>query len=64
MPAAADTPRVQISLELERGDHPISGTLHTGREGTREFTGWLELISLLEQLRAEPLATSTRGEIT
>jgi hypothetical protein len=53
----SDAARVQISVELDRGDGPISGIVHAGDDDSTEFAGWLELISLLERLRAEPPTT-------
>jgi hypothetical protein len=55
--------RARVVLDLDIGADPPTGTLR-GENGTeREFSGWLELAKMLEQLRQtargpEPGATS------
>jgi hypothetical protein len=42
--------RLEVRLLLDVGSDPISGAFETTRDGAR-FSGWLQLLSLLELLR-------------
>jgi len=49
-----ETERTQVTLELEPEAEPIRGRLRDAQGESRPFTGWLELLSLLDRLRGEP----------
>jgi hypothetical protein len=49
MPSAGEPARPWIELDVEAAS--IAGALHRGDEPVRQFDGWLELVSLLEDLR-------------
>ena len=38
----------RLTIEWEPGRHPVSGALATGATPPHEFTGWLELLALLQ----------------
>jgi hypothetical protein len=42
---------VKLVLELAVGSDPIAGRLHLGDRDARPFSGYLELMSLLEEIR-------------
>jgi hypothetical protein len=44
-----DPQPLRFQLELERDRQPIQGRLSDERGNTTTFTGWLELIALLEK---------------
>jgi hypothetical protein len=44
-------PRVRLSLELDLGANPVSGRLDGPEHQTRTFSGYIELLSLIEDLR-------------
>jgi hypothetical protein len=46
--------RVRFELEIERDRQPIEGCLTDERGTTTPFTGWLELMALLEKPQADP----------
>ena len=37
-----------VTLVLRRGNQPIAGCVHVGDEPVRSFTGWLQMLSALE----------------
>ena len=47
--SAAD--RIVIEIELERGDGPIRGSVHSVADGDREFEGWIALAAAVESAR-------------
>lgn len=48
--------RLRVTLELDRRtDDPISGRIGLGDE-VREFSGWLRLVAVLEDVRQAPLS--------
>jgi hypothetical protein len=49
MRSSVDPARAWIEIEVEASS--IAGALHRGDEPVRQFDGWLELVSLLEDLR-------------
>lgn len=53
---------VQVVLELDRHGDMISGRLVDHQGGSRNFYGWMRLITLLEAVRAgeEPLEETRR----
>lgn len=57
---AADD-RVYLGVALERDGEPIRGTVRAGESAKREFSGWLEFMSVLETARAEAGTTRARG---
>jgi hypothetical protein len=44
--------RVRIRVLLDRGSEPLSGSVHVGAGGSREFVGVLELLALIDDIRA------------
>jgi hypothetical protein len=46
--------RVRFELEIERDHQPIEGCLTDERGNATPFTGWLELMALLEKPHADP----------
>jgi hypothetical protein len=42
---------LQITVDLELGATPIEGQISTETQPSRPFHGWLELASVIEQLR-------------
>jgi len=42
---------VELMLELSAGPGPIAGRLRLGDRDARPFSGYLELMSLLEEIR-------------
>jgi hypothetical protein len=40
-----------IVITLDLGPEPIHGVIEDGRGATTEFTGWLELMSVIANLR-------------
>ena len=44
--------RLRFELEIERDRHPIEGRLTDQGGNTTAFTGWLELMALLEKPHA------------
>lgn len=44
-------PRVRLSLELDLGANPVSGRLDGPEHQTRAFSGYIELLSLIENVR-------------
>ncbi len=48
---AGESPPVEARLQLGR-DEVIAGTIATGREGSRPFHGWLELMDALDAIRS------------
>jgi hypothetical protein len=52
MRSSVDPARVWIEIDVEAAS--IAGALHRGAEPVRPFDGWLELVSLLEDLRRPP----------
>jgi hypothetical protein len=45
---------LRVQLELRRGVEPIEGRLIDDHDEVVSFTGWLELMSVLEAARAGP----------
>lgn len=43
---------VEVGLGLDVGTEPIRGHVHDVRGTALPFTGWLELIQLLDQIRS------------
>jgi hypothetical protein len=37
-----------VIIDWEPGEHPVAGSLTVGRRAPRRFTGWIELLSLLQ----------------
>lgn len=54
----ADRP-LRVELNLVPGTGPVAGQVLDGTGGEWAFTGWLELIQLVDQLRS---ASSAPGE--
>jgi hypothetical protein len=48
-----DATRIQIEIELEAGDGPIRGSIHSAAAGEREFEGWIALAAAVESARRE-----------
>jgi hypothetical protein len=44
-------PRVRLSLELDLGANPVSGRLNGPEQQKRTFSGYIELLSLIEDVR-------------
>ena len=44
--------RVRIGVLLDRASEPLSGSVHVGAGGSREFVGVLELLALIDDIRA------------
>jgi hypothetical protein len=42
---------VQVKIEMTRESDPVTGKVSTRDRESREFTGWLELMSMLEEAR-------------
>jgi hypothetical protein len=42
------TARTQLTLDVELDSEPITGTLAYAAGGTKPFTGWIQLVSLLQ----------------
>jgi hypothetical protein len=40
-----------VWIELDVGAESIAGAIHRGEDPARPFTGWLELVALLEAVR-------------
>jgi hypothetical protein len=38
----------RVIVELERREHPISGTVHSESEMERPFVGWIGLLAALD----------------
>ena len=49
---ATEANTVQVRLELKVGSEPISGCIAAPAVAARDFWGWLELISALEDVRS------------
>jgi hypothetical protein len=49
-----DTGRRRVWIELDVDADSIAGTVHRGEEPVRPFTGWLELVAVLEAVRRPP----------
>ena len=49
-----------VIIDWEPGDHPVSGSLTAGHAPPRRFTGWLELLSLLQGTHAAGADETTR----
>jgi hypothetical protein len=54
-----DRQPLRFQLELERDRHPIDGRLTDEHGNTIPFTGWLELMALLEKGYAAAPRTSS-----
>jgi hypothetical protein len=52
MPSEFERQTLRVGLDLEADAEPIRGQLRDSRGGTQPFTGWLELIQLLDRARA------------
>lgn len=50
--------RVHLDVALELGGDPIRGTVADGTYDAVEFSGWLELMSAVERVRARAVAVS------
>jgi hypothetical protein len=44
--------RVRIRVLLDRGSEPLSGSVRVGAADSREFVGVLELLALIDDIRA------------
>ena len=51
-----------VTIEFQAGGHPVSGALATGTAPPRPFTGWLELMSLLQSALATGADETTPEE--
>jgi len=55
----------RVQLEIQRDDAPqIHGSLTAAGEQPVQFTGWLELISLIERISGPEQAPSSEGALT
>jgi hypothetical protein len=52
-------PHLHLQVAVERDSEPIRGTLHHGDCTTIAFTGWLELMSAFDTVRARPTNEET-----
>ena len=52
-------PHLLLQVAVERDSEPIRGTLHHGDCTTIAFTGWLELMSAFDTVRARPTHDET-----
>jgi hypothetical protein len=41
----------RLWIEIDLSAEPMSGAIHHGRDPVRRFSGWLELVALLETER-------------
>jgi hypothetical protein len=44
----------QVRLSIDVKSDPISGTIATNANHARRFSGWIELVALIEAVRADP----------
>jgi hypothetical protein len=52
---------LRVELELAEGHEPIQGQLRDARGTRAPFTGWLELIQIIDQLRTPHSGTGMPG---
>ena len=48
----------RVELELAAGQEPIRGQLRDARGAEAPFTGWLERIQIIDQVRTSPPSTA------
>jgi hypothetical protein len=51
---------LRVELDLAVGQEPIRGQLRDARGAEAPFTGWLELIQMIDELRAWPPGVAER----
>jgi hypothetical protein len=48
----------ELHLRIEVGSDPISGSVDEAGQESSQFTGWIELVALIESAREAPWAGS------
>ena len=62
MPSKPLRRTVEVGLGLDVGTEPIRGHVHDVRGTALPFTGWLELIQLLDQIRSGSSADACESD--
>lgn len=62
MSLPGQAPSARVELELVLGAEPIRGTIRTPGLPEASFSGWLELLATLEQVRNGQVAPGTGDE--
>jgi hypothetical protein len=52
----------RVRIEIDPGADPISGVVRHGSEPARTFSGWLELVALLESERRPAAGPSSPAD--
>jgi hypothetical protein len=61
-PVRVSDPTPRLVIRIEDTADPIRGELVARERAPRRFTGWLELVGLIEQSRSEELALGSDSE--
>jgi hypothetical protein len=58
----SDPAEDRVRIEIDPAAEPIAGLIHHGSRPARPFSGWLELIALLESERGAPSGPTTSAD--